>query len=152
MTDNQSNFRASSRISLRMRDSDRRCLMYLMLGVVAVSLARVATHKTSSPALTAPPRFRVDLNAATSKELVLLPGIGEVRANAIVESREEFGPFESVEDVQRVKGIGPKTLAGLEEWVYIVDQSPAGLVSMRTDAGTNAQPAPRLAERGESPD
>lgn len=51
----------------------------------------------------------VDLNHATLQELAVLPGIGETRAKAIIAFRETNGPFASIEEVQQVKGIGPKT-------------------------------------------
>jgi competence protein ComEA len=60
-----------------------------------------------------PAAFRVDINTAAWPELAELPGIGETLARRIVESREQQGPFESLEDLDRVPGIGPKTLAEL---------------------------------------
>ena len=61
------------------------------------------------------------LNADSARELELLPGVGEVRARAIVESREEAGPFEKLEDVERVRGVGPATRRGLAAWVDDVE-------------------------------
>ncbi len=55
-------------------------------------------------------RFQVDLNQADWPELVQLPGIGPALARRIVESRQEAGPFVDHKDLQRVRGIGPKTL------------------------------------------
>lgn len=54
--------------------------------------------------------FQVDLNEADWPELVQLPGIGETLARRIVESRTKEGPFRDHEDLQRVHGIGPKTV------------------------------------------
>lgn len=48
----------------------------------------------------------VNVNTATEEELIALPGIGEVRAAAIVEYRQEYGPFQAVEDLLLVPGIG----------------------------------------------
>lgn len=53
---------------------------------------------------------RIDINAATAEELDTLPGIGAAKAQAIVNEREKNGRFRSVEDLLRVKGIGPKLL------------------------------------------
>jgi competence protein ComEA len=61
----------------------------------------------------APPRtavFLVDINQAEWPELAQLPGIGETLARRIVESRQADGPFLKHDDLQRVQGIGPKTL------------------------------------------
>ncbi len=63
--------------------------------------------------------YRLDVNSATWVEWMQLPGIGETLARRIVEDRETHGPFESIEDVQRVKGIGVKTLAKLRPWLTL---------------------------------
>ncbi len=65
------------------------------------------------------PEGKIDLNTATARELEALPGIGEVRARAIVADREANGPFRIVEDLTRVKGIGEGTLAGLIDYVTV---------------------------------
>jgi competence ComEA-like helix-hairpin-helix protein len=60
---------------------------------------------------------RLDVNTATEAELALLPGIGEVRARWIVESRARDGPFPDAESLDRVHGIGPKTVDLLRPWI-----------------------------------
>ncbi|MCA9304456.1 MAG: ComEA family DNA-binding protein [Phycisphaerales bacterium] len=57
----------------------------------------------------------VDLNSANAAELELLPGIGPVTAEAIVRDRTENGGFASIDDLDRVRGIGPKTIAGIRD-------------------------------------
>jgi competence protein ComEA len=51
----------------------------------------------------------ININTATQTELESLTGIGPVYARAIIEYRLENGPFEKIEDIQDVKGIGPVT-------------------------------------------
>ena len=63
---------------------------------------------------------RVNINTAGPEELMTLPGIGEVRAQAIIDDREANGPFLYPEELIRVKGIGEGILAGL------LDQITAG--------------------------
>jgi competence ComEA-like helix-hairpin-helix protein len=58
----------------------------------------------------------IDPNRADAATLEALPGIGPARALAIVAARER-GPFRRVEDLSRVPGIGPHTLAGLAGWI-----------------------------------
>lgn len=56
---------------------------------------------------------RVDLNAAGLEALCTLPGIGEEKAQRILEYRAEHGPFRRVEDAARVSGISE---AMIEQW------------------------------------
>ncbi|MBL8745696.1 MAG: helix-hairpin-helix domain-containing protein [Phycisphaerae bacterium] len=52
----------------------------------------------------------INLNTATEAELEALPRIGPALARRIVEDRQANGPFRSVDDVNRVKGVGPRTI------------------------------------------
>ncbi len=52
----------------------------------------------------------ININRATEGELVSLHGIGSSKAQAIVLYREMFGAFKTVDDLEKVKGIGPKTI------------------------------------------
>jgi competence protein ComEA len=57
----------------------------------------------------------IDLNRASATQLEELPGVGPVLAARIVEDREANGPFTSVDDLDRVSGIGPSVLANLRD-------------------------------------
>lgn len=59
----------------------------------------------------------VALNSATADELATLPGIGPVTAQAIVDYREQNGPFTDLAALDAVSGIGPRTLEALAELV-----------------------------------
>jgi len=52
----------------------------------------------------------LDVNRASARELAFVPGLGRRLAEAVVEERLRNGPFAAVEDVERVRGIGPKRL------------------------------------------
>lgn len=70
----------------------------------------------------APPiqyRFVIDINSADWPELTLLPGISETYARRIVEFRNANGPFQSVEDLLMVQGIGPKRLQAMREFLQV---------------------------------
>lgn len=47
----------------------------------------------------------ININTAGIEELMQLPGIGETRAGAIIEYRQQIGNFEKIEDIMNVKGI-----------------------------------------------
>ena len=61
----------------------------------------------------------IDINSATAQELETLPGIGSVKAEAIVEHRESVGRFSSVEELLQVAGIGPATLNAIADRVTV---------------------------------
>ncbi len=57
---------------------------------------------------------RVNVNTASARELEVLPRIGPALAARIVAHREANGPFERVESLCDVRGIGPRTLEQLD--------------------------------------
>ncbi|WP_197170904.1 ComEA family DNA-binding protein [Novipirellula aureliae] len=61
----------------------------------------------------------LDLNIAKSHELALLPSIGPILAERIVEDREHHGRFDSVDDLKRVPGIGPKKLVAIADYCRV---------------------------------
>lgn len=61
----------------------------------------------------------VRVNDATEEELTTLQGIGPAKAKAIITYREEHGPYEQVEDLLEVSGIGEKTLETIKEDIIV---------------------------------
>jgi len=61
----------------------------------------------------------VNINTATLDQLETLPGIGEVLAQRIIDYREEHGPYQSVEDLLNVSGIGDKRLEDLKPHITV---------------------------------
>ena len=53
---------------------------------------------------------KVNINLASAEEIAQLKGIGPSYAERIIEYRETHGPFQSPDDITKVKGIGTKTL------------------------------------------
>ncbi len=66
-----------------------------------------------------PDQVRVSINSATAEDLAQLPGIGAIRARAIVEDRAVRGLYRSIEDLTRVKGIGMTTMERLRKLVIV---------------------------------
>lgn len=74
------------------------------LHVVAIGEGPAVPAKDGAPAGAG---AQLSLNSASAAELVTLPGVGDATAAAIIAHREANGPFQKVEDLMQVKGIGP---------------------------------------------
>ncbi len=61
----------------------------------------------------------VNLNTASQGELEALQGIGPAKAKAIIEYREKNGSFASVDDLQKVAGIGSATIKQLRDEIVV---------------------------------
>jgi competence protein ComEA len=74
-----------------------------------------ATPAETAPVYAGPSRLtatgQVNINKADVLTLDRLPGIGPSRAASIIADRETNGPFSSCDELERVRGIGPKTVA-----------------------------------------
>ena len=84
---------------------------------VAGLLISLALGFASVSVQAAPPvevhRSTVNINTASVSELESLPGVGAVRARAIIEERKQRGGFRSLEQLSEVKGLGPKLVERL---------------------------------------
>lgn len=65
------------------------------------------------------PDYPLNLNTATVDELMSVPSLGEVRANAIVAYREQIGHFDSVAQIMNIKGIGEKIYAKVSPYLTV---------------------------------
>ena len=65
------------------------------------------------------PAGKINLNTAGVEQLKTLPGLGEVRAQAIVSHREDNGAFPSVDALLDVSGIGVATLESLRDFIEV---------------------------------
>ncbi len=67
------------------------------------------------------PAGKININTATQAELESLPGIGPSLAQRIIAYREQNGPFKTIEDIQKVKGIGPATFERIKDLITVGD-------------------------------
>lgn len=85
----------------------------------------------------------VNLNTATVDELVALPGIGPVKAQAIIDHRSTHGPFKSIEGLKDVKGIGAKRFEKLKPEITVAGSPPKAVTAAK------GEPASARGSKGE---
>ncbi|MCA9127718.1 MAG: helix-hairpin-helix domain-containing protein [Planctomycetales bacterium] len=96
------------------------CVLVLLL--FGISTARFATNKFfERVAEPVQPRFVVNINQASLSELRALPEVGTALAQRIIEYRDVHGDFRSIDDLQSVKGLGPKTVDRLRALLTLGD-------------------------------
>lgn len=78
---------------------------------------KYSSAKASSSGQLAP--GSISINAASVVELDRLPGIGPAIAQRIVEFRNDHGPFRSIDELTRVKGIGASKLSGFRKYLRL---------------------------------
>ena len=64
---------------------------------------------------------KVNINTAEAWLLAALPGIGDVRAKAIVDYRREYGPFRDINELLEVTGMGNVTLENIRHLITVAD-------------------------------
>ena len=63
----------------------------------------------------------ININTAKAEELDILPGVGPKMAQAIIDFRKAHGKFSTLEDLQKVKGVGPKKFAAIRPHITLTD-------------------------------
>jgi len=79
----------------------------------------------------------ININAASASELEALPGIGHGKAKAILDYRSSCGPFQEVEDILRVKGIGEKILERIKPLITTGEKTQGDSTSTDVIESTN---------------
>lgn len=83
----------------------------LSLAAHAAPVASPVSSSAGKPVHTTKAKTgRININTADVETLTFLIGIGEKKAQAIVDYRNEHGPFRTIKQLEEVKGIGPATL------------------------------------------
>ena len=100
----------SQKVNLAQRVEDQMVIVVPKIGEEgAAAIPAGATSKEASK------EGKVNINTATVEELKTLKGVGEKKAEAIIEYRKKNGSFKTKEDLMKVRGIGKKLFESFEE-------------------------------------
>jgi competence protein ComEA len=80
----------------------------------------------------------VNINTATKEELTTLKGIGDKRAQDIIDYRKKHGPFKTVDDLEKVPGIGPGLMKQIRRQISVTGKT---VIDKPADPATKTNPA-----------
>ncbi len=87
---------------------------------------------------------QININTATKAQLDGLKGIGPAKAQAVIDYRTKNGPFKTVDDLEKVSGIGPATMKDLRDKITV-----AGGAAPAKDAKADTKAAAKKADTKE---
>lgn len=99
----------SQKVNLAQRVEDQMVIVVPKVGEEATEIPAGGTSKEASK------DGKVNINTATVEELKTLKGVGEKKAEAIIEYRKKNGSFKTKEDLMKVRGIGKKLFESFQE-------------------------------------
>lgn len=99
----------SQKVNLAQRVEDQMVIVVPKVGEEATEIPAGAMSKEASK------EGKVNINTATVEELKTLKGVGEKKAEAIIEYRKKNGSFKTKEDLMKVRGIGKKLFESFQE-------------------------------------
>lgn len=98
---------------------DEQCIKIYKIGEEVLDSEIEAEGQQEKGTATVDSNGKININKATVDELMTIPGIGQVKAQSIVDYRNENGKFNSIDELTNITGIGVKTLEKLRDKVDI---------------------------------
>ncbi|NKC69103.1 helix-hairpin-helix domain-containing protein [Vagococcus fluvialis] len=107
-----------SKVNFSQRIEDQ-MVIYIPVEGEELSETVIAGTNSNTANISKDEEGKVNLNQATKEELMTLSGVGDKKAEKIIEYREENGSFKTIEDLKNVNGFGEKSFESLEKYISI---------------------------------
>ena len=107
------------------REAARGLVVVLAVGLAITAITAwrrpvpIATMRARAAGVGVDTGYRVSINEADAAELNLLPGLGRILSDTVVTDRTRRGPFEHLDNLTRVRGIGAKTVEKLRPYATV---------------------------------
>ena len=105
----------SQRVNFSQKVEDQMVIVIPKVGEELDEIVAVSNQGNSTEEATS----KVNINQATKEELMTLNGVGEKKAEKIIDYREEHGSFQTIEELKKVNGFGEKSFDSLAEYITI---------------------------------
>lgn len=107
---------------MKLSVSEKRLIFLAFIGLLiilgfALEKSYGKTEESQHAAVRKTVEFPIDVNSASYESLLEIPGIGPAKAKAIIQYREQNGPFVTVDDLTKVSGIGKVTVQRIAPYV-----------------------------------
>ncbi len=112
-------------------------LILVIIIVLVIGFQKISNNKKELQKITVPTEqediTKTNINNADIEDLIKVPGIGQVKAKAIIDYRENIGEFKSLKELTEVKGIGEKTLEKILPYLETIGDSTEIITSIDSD-------------------
>ena len=111
-------------------------LILVIIIVLVIGFQKISNNKKELQKITVPTEqeeiTKININNADIEDLIKLPGIGQVKAKAIIDYRVNVEEFKSLKQLTEVKGIGEKTLEKILPYLETIGDSTEIIASIES--------------------
>jgi competence protein ComEA len=97
----------------------RKLIIILLAVILSGATVQAQPVGQTAPQTQGTQAATINVNTATIEQLMTIKGIGQVTAQNILDYRTANGPFQTVNDLDKVKGIGPAKLEGMKPFISV---------------------------------
>ncbi len=106
----------SNHVNMAQQVNDQQVVYVPTKGEVTTPIGESSTETSDADSSTGP---IINLNTATKEQLTQITGVGDKKADLILQYRQEHGQFKTVDDLKEVSGFGDKSVANIKDQLAV---------------------------------